>query len=181
MTTAESSTLAVLIFLAALLYSSVGHAGASGYLAVMALFGVAPAVMKPAALVLNILVAAIAAYKFSRAGLFSWPLFWPFAVTSVPFAFVGGAITLPGSAYKILVGLLLVYAAARLLALYEGRAAVGRRPTLGAALLLGAGIGLVSGLIGVGGGIFLSPLLLFVGWAEPRMTVGISAVFILAG
>jgi len=103
--------LAALIFAAALLYSSVGHAGASGYLMAMALFGLAPAVMRPSALTLNVLVAAIAAYKFWRAGRFHWPLFWPFAATSIPFAYVGGLLQLPGHFYKPLLGAVLLYAA----------------------------------------------------------------------
>ena len=105
--------LIALIFTAALLYSSVGHAGASGYLAAMALFGLAPASMKPAALALNILVAAIATVKYSRAGCFSWALFWPFAAVSIPFAYLGGLLSLPGALYKPLLGAVLLYAAWR--------------------------------------------------------------------
>jgi uncharacterized membrane protein YfcA len=101
---------------ASVLYSSVGHAGASGYLAVMALADVDAEVMKPAALVLNLVVATIAAARFSRAGHFSWPLLWPFAATSIPFAFLGGALQLPGDWYKRLVGVLLLFAATRLFA-----------------------------------------------------------------
>src|ERR671938_885140 len=92
-------------------YASVGHGGASAYLAAMALAGIAPAQMRPIALVLNILVSALATYKFHRAGYFHWRLFWPFAVVSIPLAFIGGAITLPGHAYKVLVGVVLIYAA----------------------------------------------------------------------
>src|SRR6476469_1736340 len=103
-------SLAALFLLAAMLYSSVGHAGASGYIAVMALFSVAPAVMKPTALALNILVALVATYKFYRAGRFSWGLFWPFAVTSIPAAFIGGALTLPAKWYDTVVGVVLLYA-----------------------------------------------------------------------
>lgn len=169
--------LAACIFAASVLYSSVGHAGASGYLAAMALFGVAPATMRPASLVLNILVATIATARFSLAGCFSWGVFWPFAVASVPFAFLGGAITLSGSQYKQLVGVVLLFAAYRL--------ATNRVPSTGrgipvwAGLLSGAGIGLLSGLTGTGGGIFLSPLLLFMGWAETKQSAGVSAAFIL--
>src|SRR6266496_20090 len=106
--------LAALIFVVALLYSTVGHAGASGYLAAMALFGMAPAVMKPTALVLNLLVAAIGTIQFARAGHFSWRLFWPFAATSIPMAFVGGTITLPTTTYKQVLGGVLLVAAFRL-------------------------------------------------------------------
>jgi hypothetical protein len=174
------STLTLLIFAAAALYASVGHAGASGYLAAMALFGLAPELMRPTALVLNILVAAVATVKFYRAGCFSWPAFWPFALASVPLAFVGGRLSLPGSLYKPLVALILLYAAYRLLAAKPGSAPPAAKPIpLWAGLAAGAGIGLLSGLTGVGGGIFLSPLLLFMNWAEPRPTSGVSAAFIL--
>src|SRR5437868_8529010 len=110
MTPIEVAAIAVLFLLAAMLYSSVGHAGASGYIAVMALFGLAPAVIKPTALALNILVALIATFKFYRAGRFSFELFWPFAATSIPAAFVGGALTLPARWYDVIVGIALLYA-----------------------------------------------------------------------
>ncbi|ODS53477.1 MAG: hypothetical protein ABS36_12600 [Acidobacteria bacterium SCN 69-37] len=167
---------------ASILYSSVGHAGASGYLAVMALTGVDAAVMKPGALVLNLAVATIATFRFARAGHFSWPLLWPFALTSVPFAFIGGAVQLPGHWYKQAVGLVLLFAATRLFletrrqndALHHGR------PPLAPAMASGAAIGLLAGLTGTGGGIFLSPLLLFTGWSGTRESGGVSAAFILA-
>lgn len=176
------AALAVLILAAAMLYSSVGHAGASGYLAAMALFGVAPAVMKPTALTLNIFVATIATVKFYRAGCFSWRLFWPFAAASIPSAFAGGYLALPGHWYKIIVGVVLLFAAYRLFRV-AGRAAEQtevKRVPLWAALLSGAVIGLLSGLTGTGGGIFLSPLVLFMGWAGARGAAGLSAAFILA-
>jgi hypothetical protein len=181
MTPLTLAALALLIFAAAMLYSSVGHAGASGYLAAMALFGLAPIVMKPTALTLNILVATIATVKFHRAGCFSGRLLLPFAATSVPFAFIGGYITLPGHWYKTLVGAILLFAAYRLfqIALKATDQTVVRHIPLWAALLSGAVIGLLSGLTGTGGGIFLSPLLLFMGWAETRQSSGLSAAFIL--
>jgi hypothetical protein len=172
--------LTLLILAAALLYSSVGHAGASGYLASMALFGLAPEVMKPTALSLNILVAIIATIKFYRAGWFSWPVFWPFAAASIPFAFLGGIISLPGSVYKPVVGLVLFYAAFRLAATAKKGDIEGKRKvSFYLCLFIGAGIGFMSGLTGVGGGIFLSPLLLLTGWAETKETAGVSAAFIL--
>jgi len=180
MTLLTVSVLGVLIFSAATLYSSVGHAGASGYLAAMALFGVAANVMKPTALVLNILVATVAAVKFYRAGCFSWSLFWPFALTSVPFAFIGGRLSPDGSWYGIVVGGVLLYAAFRLAMARPPSSPVTKPMPLWAALGAGMAIGFVSGLTGVGGGIFLSPLLLLTGWAETRQASGISAVFILA-
>lgn len=186
MNATEIVTLSLLILLAATLYSSVGHGGASGYLAAMALFGLAPAQMKPTALCLNILVASIATFRFYRAGCFSWTLFWPFAVASVPLAFIGGALTLPTTIYKQLVGLTLLYAAFRLFLFTRAKAndaaattAETRTVPLSVAILLGALVGFLSGLTGVGGGIFLSPLLLLMGWADTRRTAGVSAAFIL--
>jgi uncharacterized membrane protein YfcA len=170
--------LALLIFGAAVLYSSVGHAGASGYLAAMALFGVPPEVMKPTALTLNIAVAFITTVRFHRAGHFSWSLSWPFIVSSVPLAFIGGAIALPDAVYRVVVGLTLLFAAYRLFWYNDLEQIVVPPPRI-AALGSGAAIGFVSGLTGVGGGIFLSPLLLFMGWANFRETAGTSAVFIL--
>jgi hypothetical protein len=169
---------AACFFVAALLYASVGHAGASGYLAVMALFGVASETMKPTALVLNVLVASVATVQFARAGCFSWGLFWPFALTSAPAAFLGGALS-PTGLYKPLLGAVLVFAAWRMFA--GARAVQGpvRAPSRLAAAAAGLGIGLLAGWTGVGGGIFLSPLVLLLGWAEPRQTAGVSAAFIL--
>ncbi len=175
----DAELLSIFIFAAALLYSSVGHAGASGYLAAMALFGVAPGVMKPTALALNILVASIATVKYYRAGLFSWSIFWPFAATSIPFAFLGGSLTLPGTLYKQVVGIILLFSAYHIFR----NALVNPPKTKDIPVFLGiacgAAIGLISGLTGVGGGIFLSPLLLFMGWAETRQTSGVTAAFIL--
>lgn len=173
--------IALCFFAAAALYSSVGHAGASGYLAIMALFGLDPAVMRPTALVLNILVALIAAVKFYRVGSFSWPLFWPFALTSVPAAFLGGRLVLPSDSYRAVVGVVLLYAAWRMFqaARVGGREEVASAPPIWVGLLAGFGIGLLSGLTGVGGGIFLSPLLLMMGWAKMRESSGVAAFFIL--
>jgi len=163
-----------------MLYASVGQAGASGYLAAMALFSIAPTVMKPTALALNILVATITTIKFYRANCFSWPVFWPFALTSVPFSFFGGTLSLPGSIYKPIVGIILIFAAYRLFIAQPVNSASAVKPIpLWAAFIAGAVIGLLSGLTGVGGGIFLSPLLLFMGWAETKQTSGVSAAFIL--
>ncbi|PYJ05532.1 MAG: hypothetical protein DME25_08275 [Verrucomicrobia bacterium] len=176
----EMLLLTVLIFLAALLYSSVGHGGASGYLAAMALFNRTPDEMKPTALVLNLFVASVGTFRYARAGCFSWNIFWPFAVLSVPFAFLGGHWKLPIHAYKIILGLVLLFAAWRLAARPSAPAPTEQRPIfLPLALGLGAAIGLLSGLTGVGGGIFLSPLLLLAGWADVRKTAGVSAAFIL--
>lgn len=178
----DTSTLIIitfLIFLAAVLYSSVGHAGASGYLAVMALFAIAPEVMKPTALALNILVASITTFKFYRVGAFSWKIFLPFAIGSIPFAFLGGSLTLPSYLYKPVVGLVLLYAAYRLFRANHSAETTIQPLPIWAGILSGIAIGFLSGLTGVGGGIFLSPLLVFMAWAGPRETAGISAAFIL--
>jgi uncharacterized membrane protein YfcA len=181
MPVSETLIIAILFFVGAALYSSVGHGGASSYLAVMGLFSLAPDIMKPTALALNILVAGIATFKFYRAGLFSWRLFWPFAVASIPAAFIGGATILPARAYKILVGVVLLYAAVWMFrSSLRPLSKEAHLPPLWAALAWGAAIGFLSGLTGVGGGIFLSPLLLYMGWAETRATSGIAAPFILA-
>jgi uncharacterized protein len=172
--------LMALIFVAAILYSSVGHAGASGYLAVMALMNVAPEVMRPTALCLNIIVATIGTIQFARAGHFAWNIFWPFAVTSIPCAFIGGTLKLPYDYYRAAVGVVLLFAAVRLI--YSARRSSESEPKplpLAVALLGGASIGLLAGLTGVGGGIFLSPLLLLANWATVRQTAGVSVAFIL--
>ncbi|MEN6495787.1 MAG: sulfite exporter TauE/SafE family protein [Thermoguttaceae bacterium] len=178
----ETVLLCVLILAVAVVFSAVGHAGASGYLAAMALVGVAPEVMRPSALLLNILVATIGTMRFYRAGCLPWPVFLPFAVGSIPLAFLGGVLSLPGSLYARVVGLILLFAAYRLFRLPNPSlsAPATRRPVLIlVAVASGAGIGLLSGLTGTGGGIFLSPLLLLTGWAETRETAGISAAFVL--
>ena len=171
--------LAFLIFAGAVLYSSVGHAGASGYLAAMALFGLAPLEMKPAALSLNILVATISATKYLRVGRFSWSIFWPFALASIPFAYLGGLINLPASYYKPIVGVILVYAAYRMLKDSANQGYAIRTPLIPVMLFSGAGLGFLSGMVGVGGGIFLSPLLIVLRWEEARKVSGIAAAFIL--
>lgn len=172
--------LTCLIFAVALLYSSVGHAGASGYLAAMALMGVSASVMKPAALVLNIIVASIATVRFYQAGCFSWPTLWPFIIGAIPLSFVGGAIQLPSHIYKPVVGCVLLFAALRLVnSAVKGQSAATKQAPIWAAIVSGAIIGLLAGLTGTGGGIFLSPLLLFLGWAEIRETAGVTAAFVL--
>ena len=186
----DTVTIAILFFAMAALYASVGHGGASGYLAVMGLFAFSPAVMRPTALALNIIVSLVAAARFHRAGLFQWRLFWPFAVVSVPAAFAGGAMTLPVRGYKILVGIVLLYAAAWMFrSTWNLRPESASGPVLDSvprsapkiwtALPVGLAIGLLSGLTGVGGGIFLSPVILYMGWATTRETSAVAAAFIL--
>ena len=171
--------LAALIFIAAVLYSSVGHGGASGYLAAMALFGIPAPVTKPAALVMNIAVAAIGAVRFGRRGLVPWAMLAPLCIGSIPAAALGGFIDLPIRTHRILLGLVLLFAAVRLW--MHDEAAVPRKALPSAAARVGIGgfLGLLSGLTGIGGGIFLSPLLILTGWEETRRTAGASAAFIL--
>lgn len=169
-------TLGILVI--AFLYSSVGHAGASGYIAVMSLFALAPAVIKPTALVLNILVATIGTWQFYRAGHFSWRLFWPFALLAIPMAFLGGYVNLPTHAFKVLVGIVLLLSAIRFL-WHPADDAMTRDPSRPAAISIGAGLGLLSGLTGTGGGIFLTPLLLLMRWARAKTAAAVSALFIL--
>ena len=166
------------IFLVAVLYSSVGHGGASGYLAVMAFFAVAPEVTRPTALVLNLFVASIGTVQFYRAGYFSWRIFLPFAAASIPMAFVNGMIQLPTNVYKVVLGFVLLAAGVRLAIKLKSDEQVEEPPIL-ACLLIGAIIGLLSGLVGVGGGIFLTPILLLMHWAETRVAAGVSVLFIL--
>ena len=176
----ESTQLIIIlaIFVIAVMYSSVGHGGASGYLAVMAFLSVAPEVTRPTALVLNLFVASIGAYQFYRAGYFSWRIFLPFAITSIPFAFIGGMITLPTNVYKLLLGIVLILAALRLAWKFVPDTEI-KQPPIWICLIIGALIGLLSGLVGVGGGIFLTPVLLLMNWSETKTAAGVSALFIL--
>jgi uncharacterized membrane protein YfcA len=180
----ETLSIGALMFLAALLYSSVGHAGASGYIAIMAMFGVAPAVMKPTALCLNILVAALATWRLWRAGLIAPSAVWPYLIGSVPMAFLGGAVQLSAPHYKTVVGVVLLVAAARIFITPRERVAnpdgSPAAPPMVWALPIGVAIGFLAGLTGTGGGIFLSPIVLLLGWAGTRQSAGIAAPFILA-
>lgn len=174
----EFVALATAIFVVALLYSSVGHAGASGYIAVLTLFGLGVEVIRPTALTLNILVAAIGFVQWWRSGYFSWSLFWPFALLSVPAAFLGGWLPVPAHYLKILLGLVLWFSAWRLLYRKEDPPDIAR-PSRATAVASGAGIGFLSGLTGTGGGIFLTPLMLFCRWAKVKEVAAVSSLFIL--
>ncbi len=178
---AEALVLAGLFFAAALLYSSVGHAGASAYLAAMALVGVAAATMRPTALVLNLFVAAIVVVRFGTAGHLPWRSLVPLAVGSVPAAFIGGSLELPGAAYRPLVGIVLLVGAWRLATAATPASDAERRPRVPwlPGLAAGAAIGLLAGLTGTGGGIFLTPLLVLAGWTGTRDAAGLSGAFIL--
>jgi len=172
--------MAALMAVAAALYSSVGHGGASAYLAIMALFSVAPEVMRPTALALNLVVAGYTAVRFAAKGQTNWRLLGAFAVTAVPAAYLGGTIELPSSIYRPLVGVVLLLAAARLFWHPERLASREvRPPSLAVSLPAGAGLGLLAGLTGTGGGIFLSPLIILLGWEGARRTAGVAAAFIV--
>jgi len=174
--------LAALFLVVGALYSSVGHAGASGYLAVMALMSIAPTVMRPTALAINVVVAIIAFTQFARAGHFRWSLFWPFAAVSVPAAFLGGRIQLPAHYLKVAIGVVLLASAAWMVwsaARKDVHAAPPREPSVPIALVTGGVLGLVAGITGTGGGIFLSPLILLLNWADIKRTAATSALFIL--
>lgn len=179
----DLAILCAAFFIVAVFYTTVGHAGASGYLAMMALVGLTPDVMRPTALALNIVVAVFTVYRFRRARFFSWPGLWPFLLGSAPFAAVGGIQSLSRGTYYVAMGLVMLFAAG-----YLGWRAFGRRALMEErvvrvrklpAVFIGCIIGFISGIIGVGGGIFLSPVLLILGWAGPRTTAGIAAPFIL--
>ena len=171
-------TLAFLVMAA--LYSAVGHGGGSGYLAVMALAGLPAAMLKPTALCLNILVASLGTLRFGRAGFFEWRLFWPVTLGSIPAAFLGGSIEPTASWYGPAVGILLIASAARLASSRPLETETRTRPLpVAIGLVMGALVGGLSGLVGVGGGIFLSPLLVLAGYATVRQSAGVAAPFIL--
>lgn len=172
--------IALCLGLGAALYTSVGHGGASAYLAIMGLFGLPVQVMRPTALALNIVATGLTSARYVPAGLFRWRTLWPLLLGAVPLAFLGGAITLPGDIYRPMVGFMLLLSAARLLWPRELKTnIVPRDPHILVGIAVGAALGLLAGLTGTGGGIFLSPLLLFMGWSETRAASGIVSVFIL--
>ncbi|MBK8340677.1 MAG: sulfite exporter TauE/SafE family protein [Flavobacteriales bacterium] len=167
-----------LLAVVAFAYALVGHGGASGYLALMALAGLSIAVMRPSALILNLFVSAIAFTQYARAGHFRWKTFWPFAVLSVPMAWVGARIVLDPVIYKGVLAFCLLFAVARLFGLFGQRSAAQRPVPFFAALGIGAVLGLLSGMIGIGGGILLSPILMLCHWADAKTTAATSALFI---
>lgn len=165
------------LFIMAFLYSSVGHGGASGYLAVMAIFSVAPAIMKQSALILNLGVSLISFFQFYRKGFFRWRNFWPFAVGSIPMSYIGSQWILSDSAYKKVLAVCLFIAVLRIS--FQSSAKFNQKVVpVWAALLIGGIIGLISGMIGIGGGILLSPIILLFAWANMKETAAVSALFI---
>ncbi len=166
------------IGMVAVLYSSVGHGGASGYLAIMALYSMSPETMRPTALVLNLLVSGIAFIQFYRAGYFDRSLVFPFLIGSVPAAFIGGMIDLPVTVYKIILGICLLLAVIRMIVKMPSPEHPVLEKNVWIAIVFGFAIGLVSGLIGIGGGIILSPVILLLGWGDMKKTAAASALFI---
>ena len=167
-----------LLFVVAFLYAAVGHGGGSGYLALMAIFSIAPDVMKPTALLLNLFVSLTSFIQFYRGKHFNWKIFLPFAITSIPMAFAGGMITVDTFIYKKILGLLLLIPIARFLFFTNTSVTDLKKPNTVLSLLIGAAIGFLSGLIGIGGGIILSPVLLLLKWANMKQAAAISALFI---
>jgi len=178
MESASDLLLCLAVAAVAWLYSSVGHAGASGYIALMTLWGFAPDRIKPLALLLNILVASIASVQFYRAGHFSWKLFWPIAILAAPMAFIGGYLSIPLEWFKMLLGAVLAGSALWLMYPIQGQER-SVEPPKQTAMVTGAVLGLLSGLTGTGGGIYLTPLLLLMGWAKTKTASAVSAFFIL--
>ncbi|WP_134090456.1 sulfite exporter TauE/SafE family protein [Olivibacter sp. XZL3] len=168
----------VLLFAVAFLYSSVGHGGASGYLALMALFGITPAVMKPTALMLNLFVALTSFTYYYKGKYFNGRLFWPLALASVPMAFLGGSMVVHADLYKKLLGVFLLIPIVRFLFFRDIDVDETKKPHMGWLILLGGGIGFLSGLLGIGGGVILSPILLLLAWTNQKQTAAISALFI---
>lgn len=170
-----------LLFIVSLLYSSVGHGGASGYLAVLSFFAFTPKSMSSTALILNVLVAGIAFFSFSKAGYFSLRFSLPFLITSVPAAFIGGMLNIPTHTYSLLLALVLLAAALRIVIEIKpsAKSPSAAYPNLSIALSAGIIIGLASGIVGIGGGIFLSPLILLMHWLDTKQTSATSAFFIL--
>lgn len=167
-----------LLFIVAFLYASVGHGGASGYLALMALFSFNPAIMKSSSLVMNIFVSFIAFFQFYRGGHFKWKLLLPFIITSIPASFIGAYITLDELTYKKILGVLLIFPILRLLGIIGKESDTIKELNWLWALSIGAIIGLLSGMIGIGGGIILSPIILLLHWGNMKQTAAVSALFI---
>lgn len=168
----------VCIFIIALMYSSVGHGGASGYLAVMAIFSVSPAEMRYTALLLNLFVSGISFIQYYRAGFFLPKIFFPFAIGSIPMSFIGATISLEPFWYNRILAVCLLFAVLRMLWKQKSENETRKDFSLIVGIFVGAAIGLLSGMIGIGGGIILSPVLLLMRWASIKETAAVSAPFI---
>ncbi len=168
----------ILLFLVAFLYASVGHGGASGYLALMAIFSISPDVMKPTALLLNLFVSLTSFIQYYRGHHFIWKIFLPLALASIPMAFLGGMVPVHADIYKKILGVLLLIPVVRFLFFSNIEVKERNRSDIALSLLIGGSIGFLSGLIGIGGGIILSPVLLLLRWTDQKQTAAISALFI---
>lgn len=167
-----------LLFLVAFLYASVGHGGASGYLALMAIFSITPEVMKPTALLLNLFVSLTSFIQYYRGGHFKWKIFFPLALASIPMSFIGGLLVLDGTIYKKILGILLLMPIIRFLFFKNPVINEKNKQNILLSIIIGGFIGLLSGMIGIGGGIILSPILLLLKWTDQKQTAAISALFI---
>jgi hypothetical protein len=170
--------LALSLFIVGFLYASVGHGGASGYLAVLSIFAIPVSNYKPVILILNILVAGIGFFQFKKAGYFKWNLCWPFLLTSLPMAFIGSKMAVKGDIYNLILGLALILPVIRLLGLIPGEKSKKQDLSIPLALIFGLIIGFLSGMLSIGGGIFLSPLLIILAWADAKEAAAASALFI---
>lgn len=168
----------ILLFIVAFLYASVGHGGASGYLALMVLFNFSPSVMKPTALLLNLFVSMVSFIQFYRGKYFKWKIFAPLIIFSIPMAFLGGRLAMQDHLYKTILGLFLIIPICRFLFFKNTDPKDMKPPNLYLSLVIGALIGFLSGMIGIGGGIILSPILLLLKWTNQKQTAAISALFI---
>lgn len=178
--TSSELLISLFLFFGAILYTSVGHAGSSIYIAIMALFGLSATVIKPTALVLNIFVSTFTSWRYIRAKLFDLKLFIPLAIGAIPMSFIGGGIDLSNEIYKPIVGGLLIVAGANYLLTRKHReSAALTPPKFVVALLVGGSIGLLAGLTGTGGGIFLSPIALLLNWSSVKQISGTTSLFIL--
>ena len=167
-----------LLFFVAFLYASVGHGGASGYLALMAIFSITPEVMKPTALLLNLFVSLTSFIQYYRGRHFKWKVFLPLAIASIPMSFIGGLVVVDGTIYKKILGVLLLIPIIRFLFFKNPEINQTKKPDIILSVIIGGCIGLLSGLIGIGGGIILSPILLLLKWTDQKQTAAISALFI---
>jgi len=169
----------VLLLIVAFLYASVGHGGASGYIAVLTLFNIAMPVYKPVVLVLNIIIAGIAFIQFYRAGYFKWKLAWPFLVTSIPAAFIGSQFKTSEHVYNLILGIALLFPIIRLLSKSPAEKTAIKQVQLLPALIWGAVIGLAAGFLNIGGGIFLSPVVILLAWGNTKDAAAVSSLFIV--
>ncbi|MEI7526444.1 MAG: sulfite exporter TauE/SafE family protein [Mariniphaga sp.] len=166
------------LFVIAFLYSSVGHGGGTGYLALLALWGIAPLLLKPTALTLNVFVSAIAFYCYYKAGYFKWKLIFPFLISSIPCAYLGALTRVNPSTYKIILGIFLLIAIGRMLLISNAITEKSIKIPFIPAVVIGAMLGFFSGMIGIGGGIILSPIIILFHWANVKESAAASALFI---